>query len=395
MLIAEILAAVGITQGWIVAGAILASFIVLAAVVSLLWVNLLRPVVNRINTSLADVLLSPLRKTVVWGIVLLGLSEAFKVVPLPESLIKYHSWFGRLMAILWVSVLTWQSVALSNNLFHWYYLRQSRHKDPASDTRSKLILIRKITNTVLATIGILLALVAADVDISPLLAGGAIGGIVIGLALQDTLSNLFAGLYMAFDRPIRVGDFIKLEDGQEGYVEEIGWRNTRVRMMSNDMVMLPNSRLSQSTITNFYLPKNDTSVLVYCGVSYDSDLQRVEDVAVEVGQEVQNRIPGAQKDWTPLVRWQEFADSSVNFMVIIRVVEHDQKWLLKSEFIKALHKRFAEEGIEIPFPIRTTILKPGTDRAIPVQVHLDRQEHNGGESVDAKARQAEGEATEA
>jgi small-conductance mechanosensitive channel len=158
------------------------------------------------------------------------------------------------------------------------------------------------------------------------------------------------------DRPITVGDFVKLESGEEGFVEEIGWRNTKVRMWANNIVVIPNSTLSQSVLTNYYLPRQELSVYIRCGVAYDSDLEHVERVCVEVGKEVMARIPGCQLDWTPVVRFKEFADFSINFLVVLRVKDFAAQYLLGHEYMKALHRRFNEEGIEIPFPIRTVIM---------------------------------------
>jgi len=216
----------------------------------------------------------------------------------------------------------------------------------------------QLHETLCIGLGLLFVLRVIGVDISPLLAGGAIGGLAIALALQDTLTNLFAGLYMTIDKPVSVGDFIKLESGEEGFVEEIGWRSTKVRLWANNLVVIPNSKLSQSVITNYFLPAQEMSVYVPCGVAYDSDLERVERVTIEVAKEVMGRVEGSSPDWEPVVRWQSFGDFAITFVTVLRVTDFAAQYRLRSEFIKALHQRFGEEGIEIPFPIRTVIVKP-------------------------------------
>jgi small-conductance mechanosensitive channel len=92
-------------------------------------------------------------------------------------------------------------------------------------------------------------------------------------------------------------------------------------------------------------------------VAYDSDLEHVERVCIEVGKEVMARIPGSATDWTPVVRYKEFADFSINFLVVLRVADFAAQYLLAHEYMKTLHRRFDEEGIEIPFPIRTVIMQ--------------------------------------
>ncbi|MBI4531562.1 MAG: mechanosensitive ion channel family protein, partial [Candidatus Latescibacteria bacterium] len=139
--------------------------------------------------------------------------------------------------------------------------------------------------------------------------------------------------------------------------EEIGWRNTKVRLWANNVVVIPNSKLSQSVITNYFLPEQEMSVYVWCGVAYDSDLQHVEDVTIEVAKHVMLEVEGSALDWEPVVRWKEFGDFAITFVTVLRVKEFSAQYKLQSEFIKALHHRFKEEGIEIPFPIRTVILK--------------------------------------
>ena len=102
-------------------------------------------------------------------------------------------------------------------------------------------------------IGLLVTLDSLNISITPLLTTLGIGGLAVALAFKDTLANFFAGLYVLADRPIRVGDLVKIEGGPEGYVESIGWRSTRIRTLANNIAILPNSKVSESMITN-YLP---------------------------------------------------------------------------------------------------------------------------------------------
>jgi small-conductance mechanosensitive channel len=196
-----------------------------------------------------------------------------------------------------------------------------------------------------------------NITITPFLASLGIGGLVIALALQDTLANFFAGIYIFFDKPIRIGDYIMLESGKEGYVTQIGWRSTRVRMLPNNILIVPNTKLISSQITNFYLPETEMAIQVQVGVSYQSDLEKVERVTVEVGKEVLQEVRGGVKEFEPFIRYHTFSDFSINFTVILRAREYVDKYLIVHEFIKRLHKRYQQEGIEIPFPVRTIHMK--------------------------------------
>jgi len=223
----------------------------------------------------------------------------------------------------------------------------------------------------------MLILANLGISLTPILTTLGIGSLAVAIALQDTLGNLFAGLYIKADRPIEIGQYVRLESGEEGYVDAIGWRSTRIRMLPNNMVVVPNSKIVQSNITNYYLPDRELAVLVEVGVHYDSDLEKVERVTREVAKEVLQTVPGGVPHFEPFIRYHTFSDSSINFTVILRGREFVDNFLIRHEFIKRLHVRYQKEGIVIPFPIRTVYLKQESDGYHP--------EHNRGEES-AKAR---------
>jgi len=348
---------IGSSRDWLGAAIILGFFLLAMVLVRLFWLRILRPLARRTQTELDDLILQSTRGLVFWGLLLLGIYAS--VTSLGEAHIS-PALAGRLaqgLGVIAVALVVWTGLKLATRLIAWYANRVTQLSDGARDITHQVGFLRKAINFLLLVLGLYYVLRILKIDISPLLAGGAIGGLAIALALQDTLSNLFAGFSLNIDKPISVGDFIKLESGEEGFVEEIGWRNTKVRLWANNLVILPNSKLSQSIITNYFLPQQEMSVYVSCGVSYDSDLQRVEDVTVEVAKQVMREVEGSSLDWEPVVRWKEFGDFAITFMVVLRVKDFGVQYLLSSEFIKALHRRFRQEGIEIPFPIRTLIMK--------------------------------------
>ncbi|MCD6490489.1 MAG: mechanosensitive ion channel, partial [Thermodesulfobacterium sp.] len=125
----------------------------------------------------------------------------------------------------------------------------------------------------------------------------------------------------------------------------------------NNIVIVPNSKLASSIITNYYLPEKELAVLVQVGVSYNSDLENVERVTIEVAKEVMKEVPGGVPNFEPFIRYHTFGDFSINFTVILRAQSYVDRYLVTHEFVKRLHKRYKEEEIEIPFPIRTVYLK--------------------------------------
>jgi small-conductance mechanosensitive channel len=140
-------------------------------------------------------------------------------------------------------------------------------------------------------------------------------------------------------------------------VVDVTWRDTLLRQLPNNYVIIPNSKLSSAIVVNYYKPRKIMNVLVEVGVDYTSDLEQVEQVTNEIAREVMKEVPGGVGDYEPFIRYHTFADSSINFTVYLRCQEFFDKFLVQHEFIKRLKKRYDLEGINIPFPIRTVIMK--------------------------------------
>ena len=132
--------------------------------------------------------------------------------------------------------------------------------------------LRRVLPITIYAIGVLIAIDSFGVSVSPILAGLGIGGLAVALAVQPTLSNFFAGTYVVTEGELKKGDFIELEGGPSGYVEEVGWRSTKIRSRFNNLVIIPNSRMAESIVTNYYSPTPAMNVVVTCGVSYEACL---------------------------------------------------------------------------------------------------------------------------
>jgi len=197
----------------------------------------------------------------------------------------------------------------------------------------------------------LVVLDSVGVSITPLLASLGVGSVAVALALQDTLSNFFGGLYLLADKPIRLGDVVKI-DGVEGSVMDIGWRSTRIRTSGNGTYIVPNSKLAGSQLQNLNMPDSRSVVSIACSVSYDADLQRVEKIALEVVEEVAGRVSDLDRTYGTNVRFTKFADSGIEFNLNVRVLNYSNAGFVRHELIKALHARFNAEKIEIPYPQR-------------------------------------------
>ena len=218
-------------------------------------------------------------------------------------------------------------------------------------------LFKHLISMAIWLIGILIALQSLGISITPLLTALGVGGLAVALALQDTLSNLFAAIQMLMSRQVKPGDYVRIETGQEGYVTDINWRNTTIRQLPNNIVIVPNTKMASAIVINFNQPEKELAVTIDIGVSYDSDLSKVENITGEVGRSVMNEVKGGVIGFEPIIRFHTFADSSINMTVALRAMEFSDQYLIKHEFVKRIHERYNREGIQIPYPIQTVHLK--------------------------------------
>lgn len=310
--------------------------------------------VKRTSWQADDIALNLLHSVLPWGAVIGGVWVAALRLPLTAG---YRNDVDHTLLGAAVLVLTFAAAETVAEMVRAGALSRA-------GTSGSATIFVNIARIVVITIGGLVLLNSLGVAITPLLTALGVGGLAVALALQDTLSNLFAGVHILASREVLPGDFVQLDNGMEGYVVDTNWRNTIVRLLPNNFVIVPNATLASSIVTNYHQPEHETSVSVPVGVSYDSDLEHVERVTCEVGREVMREVDGAVPTYEPVVRFNAFADSSINFNVILRATEVTNQYLIKHEFIKRLHRRYQAEGIDIPFPIRTIVPARGAPLAI-------------------------------
>ena len=292
--------------------------------------------------SYAQFILKQLSVPVLFLIFIIGLYYALKYL---SGLDEYYLIIdGSFFIITTLIIALLASRIITVITMGWLRVRKGFKRTPG--------LLNKAITVIIFVIAIAVILAYFEIDITPLIAGVGLGALAIGLALQSTLSNFFAGVHLISDRPINVGDFIELDENTSGIVEDIGWRSTRIRMLTDNLLIIPNSKLADSNIINYSMPKEDFSIWIPCGVAYESDLKKVERVTLEVAKEIQKTVLGAVKDFEPVFRYREFGDSNINFIIILRVEVPMARFVVRNEFIKALKKRFDEEKIEISWPIR-------------------------------------------
>ena len=341
---------------------ILSLFIILNAVVDLLLYMVAKVLTRQWKNQLGQQLIGAITAPVHLIVFVQGLFVATTVV---SALDPWRDGIATAWGVFMIILVAMVIARSINEVVDWYASYTSSNREANFATRIIPIFERVVSVVIYATAG-LLVLDQLNIEISPLLAGLGIGGLAVALALQPTLGNFFAGTYLASSDIMAPGDYVELEGGLRGYVTEISWRNTRIRTPFNNLVTIPNTRISDSILTNYYGPTMKIGVIVSSGVSYDSDLAHVERVALEVAGQVVGDVPGAIKDFTPWFGYEQFGDSNIDFWVWLEAKDRVASFVMKSELIKRLHKRFGEEGIEINYPVRKLVYPSASNDGPPL-----------------------------
>jgi len=350
--------------GWLdpaVAGALILLTVVLAAIFHKLLFPLILRITARTPTELDTRMVRATRLPMTAGIMVLGIYLSL-TLPLdldagPQSALDNGA--GVLALLLGVVAVA----SAASQVFGWYIDSVGVSSSSGIGLRM-LPLLRRITSLLIYAIGGLLILDLLSVNINPLVASLGLGGLAVALAIQPTLANLFAGTYVMTEGIIKPGDYIQLEGGTAGYVVEVSWRSTRLRTWGNNLVVVPNAKFAETIITNYNEPLPAVNVWLTCGVSYDSDLEHVERVSREVMVHALETSPDAIKEYGAWFAFDKFDDSNVNFWLFIQAKDRWGSFVLQSDLIKGLHRRFKEEGIVINYPMRALKFPEGWEPGV-------------------------------
>lgn len=287
-----------------------------------------------------DVLAVELKRRIPFWSLLVGLWLSLDYWPIQP---RWATLISRTISTLAIASVTLLVAAVATRFVATYGPRVSPSV-PVSGLTQNLV------RFLVVTIGLLAILNGLSVDVRPALAALGVGGLAVALALQEPLSNLFAGIFVTLAGQLRIGDYVRLESGPEGFIRDFNWRSARLQTMAGHYVIIPNSKLAQAIVSNFSLPSRDTQVVLDVGVDYGSDLELVERVAMEVASDVIKDVTGSVPDSPPVVRYHTFSDLSVKFSVQVRAREVPDQALIKHELMKRLHTRLAQEGVVLRPP---------------------------------------------
>jgi small-conductance mechanosensitive channel len=298
-----------------------------------------------------DVLITEsLRGPIVLWSLILGLHLATQNSEIPR---RYLLYVPPTLAVLWILSVTIAMSRLAGNSVRFYGGRVVGGARPVTS------LTQKLAQVIVVILGLVWMLkVVFNINLTPILATLGVGGLAVALALQDTLSNLFAGFYVSISGVVRIGDYIKLSGGEEGYITDINWRCTMMRGTTNNLVVIPNNKLGQAIFTNYFLPDRRMGISMNFNVGYESDVDHVEAVLLQETVAAIDVVPGLVGDPAPHVRFIPGpGDSSLGFQVTFSVAGFADQHLAQSELRKKIFKRLQREGISMPFPTRTVILE--------------------------------------
>ena len=289
-----------------------------------------------------------------WVIFWFFLAACFYIAPIFKETFEYAKRNSLLIDRILISLFIFSISLVVARIAAGLLQIRTQNEESILPTTS---ILGNIAKAIIYVIGFIFILQTFGVAIAPLVTALGVGGIAVALALQPTLSNLFSGLQLIASGKINIGDFVQLEGGQKGFIRDITWRNTTIETAQNNVIIVPNSKMADSIIENFFLTDRKITFNVLVGVGYESDLDKVEKVSIQVAKEILQQQSGGVKEFEPYVRFYNFGDSSIDLKVFLQVMEYADQFAITSEFVKMLHKRYNEEGINIPFPIRTVFMK--------------------------------------
>jgi len=310
---------------------------------------------TRTGSRPGHILTDALRRPMLIWIFILALHLAIQTSQLPARALRLAP---QALAALFILSLTLMSMRIAGDIVR-FYGAQIPGALPVTT------LTQTLAQLAVVIVGSLALLAHFNISITPILTALGVGGLAVALALQDTLSNLFAGFYVAVARQVRLGDYVRMDGGHEGYVTDISWRSTTIRSLSNNLIIVPNNKLAQAIVTNFHLPDRRMSSQLQVNVAYDSDVDLVERALLDVAAAATGEVHGMLAEPVPYVTLDPgFSESGLAFSLNYSVAEFSNQFSVRNELRKRVLLRFRQDGIGIPFPTRTIMLHGATPRVV-------------------------------
>jgi len=301
---------------------------------------------KRADSRLDNLVIDTLKRPIVLWAAILGLHFATQNSEIPA---RYLHYIPKTLQVLWGLSFTIAISHFAGDMVRYY-------GSAVRGVKTVTSISQKLVQFSILIVGIMWLLkVVFDISLTPLLTTLGVGGLAVALALQDTLSNLFAGFYVSVSGLVRIDDYIRLNTGEEGYVTDINWRCTTMRTRFNNLVVIPNNKLGQAIYTNYFLPDGRMVASILCGVAGNSDIDHVEKLMTEEAIAGANEIESVMADPPPTVRFSPGPWSgALIFQIVFSVGQFGDLPLARSEMRKRIFSRLRREGIEVNFPADST-----------------------------------------
>jgi small-conductance mechanosensitive channel len=290
-----------------------------------------------------DYVLAAIRRPVSLLIILVGVYAAIH-----RYAFRFRWFLDGLIFVAAVGLVIFTLIRVVAVLLAWYGERIRREPGTAQLSRDLLPLADKVARVILLVIGVFVILDHFDIEIRSILVTLGVGSLAIGLALQETLANMFGGFTIMLDRPFRVGDRIQLSSGETGDVQEIGIRSTRVLTLEHNLLVIPNAHLVKTLLTNQSVPDERARVVIEVGIAYDADVARAKALMLETAA----ADPTALREPPPAAYFREFGDSALRLTLVCHAADFRDALPLRDRLNSGIHARFKEAGIEVAYPTR-------------------------------------------
>ena len=299
------------------------------------------------TTDLDDRILQRITPSISLLLTFLGVYLAIATLPLHE---KFFRLLAGALFVANVAIVCILIYRILHETLLWY---GEHHQDSAGGTFSRhmIPMTEKVVMLFIIGAALIIVLKHFNYDILSLVTALGIGSLAIGMAAKDTLAHVISGFTLMIDRPFRIGDRIQISGGQVGDVQDIGLRSTKIKTLDNQLLIIPNSDLCNTMLTNQAFPDNRIKGRINVGVSYGSDAEQVKKLLVSIALEIEDVL----KEPLPESYFVSFGDSALNMALFFWVEEYAKLFATTDKINSLILARFREQGIEIPYPIRTII----------------------------------------
>jgi len=319
-------------------GLMFASLIVFFILRKILFKTLSK-VVGETKSNVDDLILKLIRTPSLFWCFVLSLHVGVAFANLPD---KYEKQIYQVIHVLLILSFTFAGA----NIAATFFKNLLKNNNPDSETSA--LSVGMVKAGVFLT-GLLLIFSTLGISIAPILTALGVGGLAIALALKDTLENLFAGIYLLTDKTIRVGDFVRLDSGQEGTVSDIGWRTSKFRTSQNSTIIIPNSKIASSMVTNNSYPEKRVAVTIPIQIHGNESLNQLESSLLKILKAGSEDIVGLLASPEPNIRLAQInTDGSLTLNLNFSVKEFSDTAFVTHEVRKRVFKQLKLDKVSFP-----------------------------------------------